>query len=348
MKDTLKARLCPPTTMAGWIFSECELQEAVAGERLLCPSLDLSPICNLDCPYCFQEVRERRSAAPHRQDVKSTLSTVTLMAKAGARTINIIGAGEPLLDPSFEEVAKFIHKLGIHLLVTTNGVPLIKHPKLLKTLIKVKANVILKMNSMRSEIEDAMVGQLGYAHKRDLALNMLLEASFAHKNPTRLGVNTVITESNKCEILDMYRFCRERNICFIAGTYMPTGRTDNERAIGDVQPHLSPLSVEQLAQLTHAIRDVSGVQATKGDFPAYTSDLPCVQALGLYVDSDGAIWPCPTKKVIRQGLLRSEPLGTIQEDSALLNIWKSNSYIKDIRHNYSGNCPYKEAACGGK
>lgn len=343
----LQKYLCPSTTIAGWMFSNDDLNEAIAGERLLCPSLDLSPVCNLDCAYCFQAKKLPRGAASRTLSLETTRSIVVEMARAGARTINIIGAGEPLLDPHFEEVARLIHDCGVRLLVATNGVPLTKRPSLVETLVEIQASVVVKMNSMRLEIEDAMVGRPGYALQRNHALKMLLEAGFARNRPTRLAVNTVITIGNEAEILDMHRFCREQNICFIAGTYMPAGRTDTNSGILQAGPYLEPLPFARLAKITRTIREIDGTAATRGDFPAYTSDLPCVQALGLYVDSEGSVWPCPTKKIIRDGVLIDESLADIRGGLDLLKIWAGNGYIRKIRRSYSGECPYKALACKG-
>lgn len=344
MSDNLKDRLCPPTALAGWTFGERDLEEAIRGDRLLCPSLDLSPACNLDCPYCFQ-VDEHKGARPKTLALDTVKTLVTAMAKAGARTINIVGAGEPLLDHRFEEVARFIDSTGVHLLVATNGVALTRRPSLLRTLMDIEASVVLKMNSRRPEVEDAMVGRPGYALQRDRALELLLEAGFADCRPTRLAVNTVITAVNEGEIIDMHRFCRARNICFIAGTYMPTGRTDVGSAVSD-DTLLAPLPAERLAAITARIRELDGAAATRGDLPAYASDLPCVQALGLYVDFEGKVWHCPTKKRLRKGRLVAEPLAEIETGPSFSEIWAEHPYIADFRRNYSGGCPYKVAALG--
>ncbi len=349
----LRQRYCPSTTMAAWDFTDRELREAINGERLLCPSLDLSNACNLNCPYCFTEpgnatYKKRRA---DELDEPELYGVIEQMAAAGARTINIIGAGEPLLDPRFERIARFIQSKGIRLLVATNGCELVRRPNLLGLLRDIGANVIVKMNSLNETLEDAMVGHAGYAGQRDQALALLLAVGFNHGTPSRLGVNTVITTGNRREISALHQYCRLQNIVFIAGSYMPAGRTgtvnlNHGRTVTGATPPWAPASPAEIKTIGDELREwdrAHGYPLVAN--PAYTSGLPCVQSLGLYVDVAGKVWPCSTKKQLVDGRLLDTPLGMVRgQRSNLGEIFRDHPYMKKVRAEYQGDCPYKKAA----
>lgn len=92
--------LCPPTTLEAWTFEGRYIREAIQGKRLLNPSIDLSNKCNLNCPYCYVEKvgslkKERTKDELNFDDYKVIIKK---LFEAGAKTINIIGAGEPTID----------------------------------------------------------------------------------------------------------------------------------------------------------------------------------------------------------------------------------------------------------
>ena len=77
-------------------------------------SIDLSNPCNLNCPYCY--IEEKSSSRKIRRSdeipIELTLSAISKFADAGARTVNIVGAGEPTVDVDFERVVRRIGRGG--------------------------------------------------------------------------------------------------------------------------------------------------------------------------------------------------------------------------------------------
>lgn len=347
--DDLRQLYCPPTTLVAWDFTNQELAEAINGGRLLCPSLDLSNTCNLNCPYCFTEPADspHKKRRPDELSEGELLSVIKQMATAGARTINIIGAGEPLLDPRFERIARFIHQLGIRLLVATNGLELVRRPGLLTLLNTLEANIALKLNTLDPTLEDAMVGKAGYAAQRDQAMSALLAAGFNNGVPSRLAIITIVTTGNQQEIASLHEYCRMQNIVFIAGPYMPAGRTaaihphDGKTTTTKDQPAWTPLDPAALARIREQLREWDH---TRGypvvNNPAYTSGLPCVQSLGVHVDATGTIWPCPTRQQLSNGELRNKPLGKVDNADAnhLSKIYRDHPYMHQVRAAYRGDC----------
>jgi molybdenum cofactor biosynthesis enzyme MoaA len=110
----------------GWSFDGDELASARTGHRLLNPSLDLGSACNLNCPYCF--IEEKNSARKERKPGELSPDEVEAVVRdflsAGARTVNLVGAGEPTVDPQFRDIVDLIHSGRARTVVFTNGIAL--------------------------------------------------------------------------------------------------------------------------------------------------------------------------------------------------------------------------------
>ena len=359
----LLSRLCPETTLEAWTFTTQEIREALRGERLLCPSIDLSSACNLDCPYCYMESPESSCKKNPAEGLSFAQlgAIICQLADAGARTINIIGAGEPTIDPRFRDVVELIHTKGIRVLVATNGISLARDSSLVRFLTKAKASIVLKVNSRDQELQDRLVGRKGYAAQRDLALSRLLAAGFNIGKPSRLAFNTLLMKANYNEMLAIHKFCRTHNIVLIAGDYMPTGRTTHsefhgEAALAAVQDGAclavaelySPLSAEERQSLREqmAVADsILGLSTT--DNPAYVCGLPCIQTLGICIDNAGRIWHCPARNILVDGQLEPVPLSHTEMTTDFKVFWAKHPYCSSFRFLYNGGCPYKEVSLSG-
>ncbi len=76
-------------------FTEQEIKEAVAADRLLSMEIEFSRICNFRCSYCYVEEKTHCPEELSRDEIKDTI----LQAKElGARKIIILG-GEPSIYP---------------------------------------------------------------------------------------------------------------------------------------------------------------------------------------------------------------------------------------------------------
>jgi MoaA/NifB/PqqE/SkfB family radical SAM enzyme len=341
--------------LAGWRFNETDIAEAVTGTRLLNPSIDVGVACDLNCPYCFTEDRigYRRSHRPGEMTEAESFAVLDDLAEAGAKTVNIVGAGEPLLHRLLQPVIEKLFQREIIPVVFTNGTRLAKDAALVRFLFERKATIILKLNSRLSDIQDAVAGRRGYTMTRDQALSRLLEAGFADTQPTRLGVDTLAFAGNFQELPQIHRWCRENNIYPLTSDFIPTGRT----ACGGLQPTgdaagadillttvaeraLVPLTAEERESLlvSLAIIDAEFGIAQKA-VRAYYGGGPCTQILGLYVDAEGMIWPCVAKH--RLFGPANEPLGFIRKGDKASKIWKESPYLAWIREHYTGACPYK-------
>lgn len=64
----------------------------------------------------------------------------------------------------------------------------------------------------------------------------------------------------------------------------------------------------------------------------------CTQILGVYVNAEGAIWPCVAQKRLlgQRKSLSVDPNGDKPSD-----IWRKSPYLQWVRRTYTGACPYK-------
>lgn len=344
-------------SIAGWFFPDNEIDAAIANDLMLNPSIDLANPCNLNCAYCYIEEKEsaRKKRKPSELDYSEIVWTIEDLRSCGAKTINIVGAGEPTIDPRFEQIIQRIFDLGMRTVLFTNGIRFYHEPSMASFLYRRDVSVVLKYNAISEETQDLVAGQRGYTRKRDAALRQLLDAGFATTKPTRLGLDVIAFKGNVGEIPEIHSLCRNQNLFPIIGEYIPTGRTES----GVFQGHqalsgFSEAERKQAAELMLPIdstdrvvllRSIEAIDKRLGinrpDQIAYFGGSICTQILGLYVDIQGNIWPCVAKQKRTENGFESGWLGNIRNGARPSEIWRNNSYLKKIRNEFSGSCPFK-------
>jgi MoaA/NifB/PqqE/SkfB family radical SAM enzyme len=347
----LESLLCPSTTLAAWTFKGKHIREAIEGKRVLNPSIDLSNICNLNCPYCYIEkigsfCKKKNNNELNFEEYKFIIDKLFV---AGAKTINIIGAGEPTIDKNFIKIAEYIKSLNINILVATNGIEIAKSNSLISFLNDIESSIVIKVNSFRSGLQDILVGKKGYSEFRDKALDALISNGFNLTKPTRLGINTLLMKANIDEVFDIFKYCRKNNITYIAGNYMPTGRTESSIFQGDyllkdkkTKENFEPVTTTDYSRMRKRIIKYD----LENNFPikspdAYISGLPCIQGLGIQIDNTGKIWHCPARLQLIEGALLSKAIDNVTDETDFKSLWQSDVYFKKFRTLYNGICPYK-------
>ena len=344
-------------TIMGWDFSENEVECAIRNRKMLSSSIDLSNSCNLNCAYCYVEEKNsvRKLRKKNEITIEETKAIIEDVLRCGTKTINIVGAGEPTIDPFLEEIVDYIDKKGAHVVLFTNGIRLAYDIELARFLYARNVSIVLKFDSLENNLQDLIAGRKGYAAKRNRALELLIDCGFSSQLPTRLGVDVVVFEGNLEEVPQIHEMCRRRNLFPIIAEYIPTGRTEGGTFQGyeairnfrqaeknKVTSLLKPITAKERKELLRRLflidRKYNIVRDRK---PAYFSGASCTQMLGLYVDIQGNVWPCVARKKIVHGKLENGFLGNVREGRMPCEAWKTDSYIDYLLSIYDGSCPYK-------
>lgn len=81
-------------------------------------NLDLTTACNFQCPHCIDgEIINTGKIL----DLNYVKILIRDWAKKGLKSVILIGGGEPVLYPHFEEVVKFLKELSLQVGIVSNG-----------------------------------------------------------------------------------------------------------------------------------------------------------------------------------------------------------------------------------
>ncbi len=186
-------------------FTDQEIREAVAADRLLSMEIEFSRICNFRCSYCYVPGQSEGQNELSREEIKD----VILQAKGlGARKIIILG-GEPSIYPHLVEMLRFIGREGLEIEMFTNGSGIDR--ELAAVLAEEKVRVILKLNSRDEAIQDKLAGKKGAFEIINRALATLQEAGYPSAEQF-LAISTVICRQNIKELPALWQWLREENI----------------------------------------------------------------------------------------------------------------------------------------
>ena len=186
-------------------FTEQEIREAVAADRLLSMEIEFSRICNFRCSYCYVPDRSECLNELSREEIKD----VILQAKAlGARKIIILG-GEPSIYPHLVEMLRFLGREGLEIEMFTNGSGI--NTDLAAVLAEEKVRVVLKLNSRDEATQDRLAGKKGAFQIINTALATLRQAGYPAADQF-LAISTVICRQNIAELPALWQWLREENI----------------------------------------------------------------------------------------------------------------------------------------
>ena len=186
-------------------FTDQEIREAVAADRLLSMEIEFSRVCNFRCSYCYVP----ETGEPRNELTREEIKDVILQAKElGARKIIILG-GEPSIYPHLVEMLRFLGREGLEIEMFTNGSGV--NRELAAILAEEKVRVVLKLNSRDELIQDRLAGKKGAYRTINQALATLKEAGYPAADRF-LAISTVICRQNLQELPAMWQWLREEKI----------------------------------------------------------------------------------------------------------------------------------------
>lgn len=300
-------------------FSPQEIAECRSRNGLLSLELELSRICNLRCVYCYAS-----SGTPLENEISLTeiLDVIEQAVDLGVKKIIILGGGEPLLYPHLFEVIDFIRSKGLIADLFTNGLTLTDD--VAGRLFKRDIGVVLKMNSRKEAVQDALAGKAGTHVAINKALQALLDAGYPGEKCS-LGVETIICGPNYEELPDIWRWAREQSIVPYVEAMTMQGRAKDHSNL-EVSPEQVKAMFEELARI-----DREEFQCDWQPHPPLVASQCARHEYSCTITSIGDVHPCPGVSV---------STGNIRE-SSLANIIASSTVIqdlRDIRNTIKGKC----------
>jgi len=299
-------------------FSEQEIKDAVKNNRLLSMEIEFSLHCNFHCQYCY---------IPEKFNFENELSyeelcEAIIQAKnLGVKKIIVLG-GEPMLYPQALKMLKFIRAENLDVEMFTNGFGIT--PDAAKQLFDLGILVVLKMNSRKEEVQDALAGKKGAYKVIQDAFNNLRRSGFPTKTK-HLGVSTVICQQNFEEIIPMWEWLRQQGIQPYFEIITPQGKgRENEWLHVDSQK-----LKETFFKIAEIDRDKYGIHWNPQ--PPLIG-IKCLRhQFSCLLNSQGYVLPCVGINI---------PLGNIRQRK-LADIIKESEVIEDLRDyraNIKGPC----------
>ena len=316
----------------GWHYDADFCQAKIGKGEMIHLLAETSNVCNQDCEYCYtveltlDNDKFHSNQLPNELDWLERKKLIDEAASLGAVSYDVVGAGEPLVDPLFFKQIEYAASKNMIPIVFTNGSVLggKKGPEYAQKLWELGASVVVKWHSSNHEIHDRIVGRQGAGKKRDQALQLLKEIGFNKTNPVRLGIDNIVYQPTISEIPDCLRMCREENLFLICSSFIPSGRT---QAGSEKESSFS-----ELMALYEECRNIDEKEfgiTHSGAMPYVGYGKTCSQYQGLYITIGGEAFNCPGQ---------SEPYGNIRQ-SSLTQMWQKR--VKSLKQ-FDGGCPPRQ------
>jgi len=299
-------------------FTEDEIHEAVANNRLLSMEIEFSRRCNFRCSYCYVPTREELENELSREEIKD----VILQAKElGAGKIIILG-GEPSIYPHLCEMISFIKNEGLDIEMFTNGSGVTL--ELANFLAENSVRVVLKQNSQDEAIQDRLAGKSGAFQIIQQALSCLNQAGYPSDGHF-LAISTIICQQNIDELPEMWQWLRNQNIEPYFEVITPQGNAKQNTWLEVPTDQLKTI----FSKLAEIDKDIYGRDWEPQ--PPLAGNRCMRHQVSCVVTSTGNVMPC-VGVTIALGNIREQPLQTIIHNSEVIN------NLKNFRQMIKGEC----------
>ncbi len=293
-------------------FSREEIAACLAREGLLSLELEFTKKCNLRCIYCYASAGDPLEG---ELTLDELIGVIEQARQLGARTIVLLGGGEPFLFPHVKEVIWHVRSVGLSPAIFTNGMLLTKG--LCRFLSDHHVKVAIKHNSFLPTVQDALAGVAGAHRLINRGLRLLMESGYPGKDRP-LCIQSVICRQNKDEIEAMWTWARERGITPYFEVLTNQGRARQH-------PHLAlaPGEIQTIFQkLSEIDRDRFGNRwIPRPPIAGFTCRRHLYSCL---VNSQGFVQAC-TGVDLSVGNVRDKALATILRESRV---------VRDLRRIY--------------
>lgn len=256
--------------------------DSIPEGNILYFALNMTSACNYRCPYCFVGL-DNLTAARNELALEDKLRVIREAKECGARVVSMPGRGEPMADRNFWDIIEKTERLGLWVVVYTNGYLL--GSDRIKQLKDSPVSLYLKVDSFDPDIYEQMVGKQGVFERLRRNLDVLLEHFHEPKIDgdriiTRLGINSVVTAQTAESIPSIHQWCQNHGIYYTCRSPVKVG----EAAIN------WDMLVQDQAERLRTI----GQHYAARNFTSSTELGQCgIYLFGITVDNNGEVLVCP-------------------------------------------------------
>ena len=303
-------------------YSVEEVLAAASSGRLLSAEIEFNRRCNYRCPYCY--------ASGDYKDIvlesETASSAIRQAAALGARKIVVLG-GEPLLYSELEEKIELITSLGMGAEIFTNAA--LMTPERAKFFFEHGCRVVVKLNSLKSEVQEKLTGVPGALDKAFNAINILKAAGY-DRVPGMLVASSVISSANEQEVVELWKYLRGNGIKPYLEIMTPQGRLLENRDL-EVKPARLKEIFDEISSCDKALGYEWEPQPPLVGAKCLRHQYSCV------ISATGDIIPC-VGLTVKIGNIYEKPLAEILSESVVLR------KLRDFRNTIKGPCKSCEKA----
>lgn len=270
--------------------------------------------CNLKCIYCCTGAEGKAEGL----EFGKFLNIVEDTKKLGAKTIKIVGHGEPLLYPKLFELLDFIQKKQMKTVLFTNNTCITKG--IARKLFGYELSVVAKLNSFDEKTQNLLCGCSAF-NDICFGLNNLLEAGFNKTKPSRLGIDSVICRQNFEEVPKLFRFCRENNIVPKLEVLTIKGRAKKNYSPAKIQLRKLVLGLLEIDRKCFGFSWDPGAK--------HIAEKPSGLSKSCFIDENGFVYPT-TASENSAGNILQKLLKEILVSKAFENAKKSDVHFKKM------------------
>lgn len=300
-------------------FSDEDIQKCSDKKGLLSIELEFTKRCNLQCVYCYTRAGK---ATENELSFDEIQSVIVQARELGARKIILIGGGEPLIYDRLTDVIEFIHSMGLQQVIFTNGTLI--DDRIAGVLKEHGVSVIVKHNSFKADVQDALAGRKGTYWQIKRGLEILRKAGYPNGKAS-LGIQTVICQQNINEIPDLWTWARERDIIPYVEILTVQGRAKQNSFLQVSSDNIKAL-FEQLESIDSSRFGISW--ASRPTIAAFSCKRHLYSCL---VNAQGNVQPC-TGVDLAVGNIRERPLREILATSDVIH------KLRNVFDHLEGEC----------
>lgn len=232
--DTIDRYSTPP----GWVnvnrldWDENQFTNSVltymhirTGEQVVCPTryfsyqtvgdtsdrpidLEITSVCNADCPFCPREVLDGKNKHMSMDTVRKLADHLRL--EKSSRRVVLCGIGESTLHPKLEEIIELLTASGAHVCMTTNGTRLDgqRFDRLVQCGLR---EINFSLNAFTAETHQRVM-RLKNFKEVTTHLDDILEHHLPKFPEVKLHVSFVVCNINEHEVSDFVESWRQKNV----------------------------------------------------------------------------------------------------------------------------------------